>query len=218
MTSGGDDSSSFDLIFEDRNTTNFVLLETSFPDLSAFTVCFWFKSVERQLVFLSYATESFTDAIMMFLSSSGLFRFLVLNQQTHGPTGTFDDKLWHHVCGTWADHDGVVRLFVDGDCKLVSNQTNHGLIPGTGKLILGQDQDIMGGAFDLQQSFVGEMSHLYIWNTDLGNSVISTLSMLCKAHPHPGYIVEWFDFTQGIHGNITRRNNSRCVTKQDMLP
>ena len=77
-----DTSASFDLIFEDRNTTNFVEIATSFPDLSAFTVCFWFKTVERQLMFLSYATQSFTDAIMMFLSSDGLFRFLVLDKLT----------------------------------------------------------------------------------------------------------------------------------------
>ncbi|CAH3143394.1 unnamed protein product [Porites evermanni] len=219
MTSGGDTSASFDLIFKDRNTSNYLELETFFPNLSSFTVCLWFKSMERQLLFLSYATEPFTDAIMMFLSSTGLFRFLVMNEQTHGHTGTFEDKTWHHLCGTWANHDGVVRLFIDGDCKLTSNRTIHGVIPGTGKLILGQDQDIMGGAFDYQQSFVGEMSHLYIWNTDLGTSVISTLSMHCKEHPYPGYIVRWSDFTEaGIHGNITKRNNSRCLTSQDMLP
>ena len=138
---------------------------------------------------------------------------------SHGHTGTFEDKTWHHLCGTWANHDGVVRLFIDGDCKLTSDRNIHGVIPGTGKLILGQDQDIMGGAFDYQQSFVGEMSHLYIWNTDLGTSVISTLSMHCKEHPYPGYIVRWSDFTEaGIHGNITKRNNSRCLTGQDMLP
>lgn len=77
-----DTSASFDLIFKDRNTSNYVELETSFPNLSSFTVCLWFKSMERQLLFLSYATEPFTDAIMMFLSSTGLFRFLVMNEQT----------------------------------------------------------------------------------------------------------------------------------------
>ena len=118
------------------------------------------------------------------------------------------------MCGTWTDHDGVVRLLVDGDCKLVSNQTIHGLIPGTGKLILGQHQDIMGlgGAFDLQQRFVGEISYLYIWNIDLGNSVIFSLSMHCKEHPE--YIVERSDFMQGIHGNIARRNNSWVFSTQ----
>ena len=121
------------------------------------------------------------------------------------------------MCGTWADRDGVPRLFVDGVCKLTGNRTVQGLIPGTGKLILGQDQDIMGGAFDHQQSFVGEMSHLYLWNTDLGSRVIGSLSLRCKEHPHLGYIVEWSDFSQGINGNIRRRNISRCVTKQDML-
>lgn len=77
-----DISASYDLIFLDRNTTNFVELNTSLPDLSAFTVCFWYRAWARQLVFLSYATGNMTDAIMMFLSETGLFRFLVLNKQT----------------------------------------------------------------------------------------------------------------------------------------
>ncbi|XP_044185045.1 uncharacterized protein LOC114946907 [Acropora millepora] len=64
MKNGGDTSDSFDLIFRDRNTTNFAAIETSFPDLSAFTVCFWFKSLEQQLVFLSYARHSFTWQFM----------------------------------------------------------------------------------------------------------------------------------------------------------
>ena len=135
----------------------------------------------------------------------------------HGQTGSYDDRAWHHVCGTWADREGLVKLFVDGECKLIGNRSIHGVIPGSGKFILGQDQDSLGGGFDREQSFIGEMSHLYLWNTDLEDSVITSLSMRCKEHPHPGYIVGWSDLAQGLHGNIMRRNNSRCVTKQDMI-
>ncbi|KAK2569260.1 hypothetical protein P5673_006167 [Acropora cervicornis] len=35
--------------------------------------------------------------------------------------------------------------------------------------------------------------------------------------PHPRYIVEWFEFMKGINGNVTRRDQSRCVTKQRLL-
>ena len=122
------------------------------------------------------------------------------------------------MCGKWADHEGVVKLFVDGKCKLTGGRSIHGVIPGSGKFILGQDQDTIGEAFDHEQSFVGEMSHLYLWNIHLEDSVITSLSMRCKEYPLPGYIVGWSDFAQGIHGNVTRRNNSRCITKQDMLP
>lgn len=93
----------------------------------------------------------------------------------------------------------------------------HGMISGTGKLVLGQDQDIVGGGFDYHQSFVGELSHLYLWNTDLGSSVISRLSIVCKEDPHPRYIVEWSEFMKGINGNVTRRDQSRCVTKRRLL-
>ena len=116
----------------------------------------------------------------------------------HGQTGTFHDKAWHHVCGTWADNDGIVRLFIDGTCKFSGDMAIHGMISGTGKLVLGQDQDILGGGFDYHQSFVGELSHLYLWNTDLGSSEISRLSIVCKEDPHPRYIVEWFEFMKGI--------------------
>ncbi|KAJ7360386.1 Pentaxin [Desmophyllum pertusum] len=87
-----------------------------------------------------------TDAIMMFLSSTGLFRFLVLDEQIHGQTGSYDDRAWHHVCGTWADREGLVKLFVDGEFKLIGNRSIRGAIPGSGKFILGQDQDSLGGA------------------------------------------------------------------------
>lgn len=136
----------------------------------------------------------------------------------HGQTGYVNDRTWHHLCGKWANRDGVVKLFVDGENKLTGDKSIHGMIPGSGKFIVGQDQDVIGGAFDRAQSFIGEMTHLYIWNADLEDSVITSLSMHCKEYPHPGYIVGWADFGQGLHGNVTRRNNSRCVTKYDMLP
>ena len=135
----------------------------------------------------------------------------------HGQTGYVNDRAWHHLCGRWADSDGVVKLFVDGECKLTGDRSIHGVISGSGKFIVGQDQDVMGGAFNREQSFIGEMTHLYIWNTDLEDSVVTSLSMSCKENPLPGYIVGWADFAQGLHGNVTRRNNSRCVTKHDML-
>lgn len=116
----------------------------------------------------------------------------------HGQTSTFHDKAWHHVYGTWADNDGIVRLFIDGTCKFSGDMAIHGMSSGTGKLVLGQDQDILGGGFDYHQSFVGELSHLYLWNTDLGSSEISRLSIVCKEDPHPRYIVEWFEFMKGI--------------------
>lgn len=122
------------------------------------------------------------------------------------------------MCGRWADSDGVVKLFVDGERKLTGDRSIHGVISGSGKFTLGQDQDVMGGAFNQEQSFIGEMTHLYIWNTDLKDSVVTSLSMSCKENPLPGYIVGWADFAQGLHGNVTRRNNSRCVTKHDILP
>ena len=135
----------------------------------------------------------------------------------HSHTGTYNDRVWHQMCGKWTDSDGFVHLFVDGELQIRGDTTIHGVIPGNGKLILGQDQDTFGGAFDREQSFVGEMSHLYLWNTDLEDSVIKSLSMHCKEYPHPGYILRWSDFSTGINGNITKRDNSRCVTKQDVL-
>jgi hypothetical protein len=128
-----------------------------------------------------------------------------------GEIGTLDDEIWHHVSATWENTVGHARVFIDGVLKLNKKGIAlHTSITGGGKLVLGQDQDTLGGGFDVRQSFAGELAHVYFWNTALSAEIITDMSRVCKEFPFPGHVVGWEDFGGDLYGEVSRRNLSRC--------
>ncbi|XP_031567892.1 neuronal pentraxin-2-like [Actinia tenebrosa] len=216
MTNGGNMSSSFDLIFPTtRNTTNYAIIDTTIGTLSAFTVSLWLKTTEKILAPFSYAVPSQMNAILLIIDETGFLRFLVNNNQLDGQVRSLDDNAWHHVAATWESVTGHAQVFIDGVLTLnkasISLNTN---IAAGGKIVLGQDQDTMGGGFDILQSFAGELTHVYLWDTVLSADVIAQMSRVCKEFPYPGHVVGWKDFDGSLHGEVLRRNLSRCKLEQ----
>ena len=77
----------------------------------------------------------------------------------------FLDKHWHHACVTWTNNGGEFKFYIDGSLmRVVTGYGNGDVIRGGGILIFGQEQDNLGGSFDAQQSLVGFLSHLNLWN------------------------------------------------------
>uniref|UniRef100_A0A8C9XNI6 Si:dkey-14o18.2 n=1 Tax=Sander lucioperca TaxID=283035 RepID=A0A8C9XNI6_SANLU len=78
---------------------------------------------------------------------------------------TMTDGKWHHVCMTWTTRDGVWEAYQDGVKKGSGQNLSawHPIKPG-GTFILGQEQDTVGGRFDVTQSFMGELSDLQFWS------------------------------------------------------
>lgn len=129
-----------------------------------------------------------------------------------GFPGALDDNRWHHVLATWKGVTGQAQVFIDGVLKITKRGGIHagGTIQGGGKMVLGLDQDTVGGGFDVQQSFVGELTHVYLWNTELTPDVIFGMARICREFPHPGHVVGWADFGVHLNGEVTRRNFSKC--------
>ncbi|KXJ26646.1 sushi, von Willebrand factor type A, EGF and pentraxin domain-containing protein 1 [Exaiptasia diaphana] len=209
----GDMSSSFDLVFPTtRNVTNYVMADTLTQTLSEFTVSLWLKTKEKVLVPISYAVGSQMNSILIYIDQTGWLRFVVAEQQIDGFPGLLDDDRWHHVLATWQSVTGQAQVFIDGDLKITDNGgINTGnTIQGGGKVVLGLDQDSLGGGFDVEQSFVGELTHVYLWNTVLSTDVIFNMARVCREFPHPDHVVGWADFGSNLNGEVTRRNISRC--------
>ena len=66
------------------------------------------------------------------------------------------------------------------------------VIPGGGVLVLGQEQDELGGGFDLSQSFRGQMTGVQLWNFVLPRDEIKQLQTSCQNAQ--GNVLAWSDF------------------------
>ena len=69
-----------------------------------------------------------------------------------------------------------------------------------GTTVIGQDQDIPGGAFVADQSFVGEVTEVNVWSTVLSESDITTQYANCRITQ--GSVNWWPQFKDGVHGKV----------------
>lgn len=66
-------------------------------------------------------------------------------------------------------------------------------------MILGQEQDSVGGSFEQKQSFVGRLAFVNVWSYTLPDGAIKELARCCRAGE--GNVYMWSDFIYGIRGN-----------------
>ncbi|XP_070561373.1 uncharacterized protein [Ptychodera flava] len=166
-----------------------VTVMTPIPDMYAFTLCFWMKSEEdNRGTPVSYATYSGSVNEIVVYDYSRL-QLWILDMADTKRNVTANDGLWHHICCTWSSVDGNWDLWKDGThaaggTDLVSGQ----YIRGGGILILGQEQDSVGGTFDQKQAFVGDISQFNLWDLVLEAEAIQSNMADCTG---AGNVYAW---------------------------
>ena len=64
-----------------------------------------------------------------------------------------------------------------------------------GTLVLGQDQDWVGGGFEASESFQGMLSYVHVWDRALSTSLIKEMSQSCLPDKeNEGNVYKWTDF------------------------
>ena len=74
------------------------------------------------------------------------------------------------------------------------------VIRGGGVLILGQDQDSVGGGFQTSDSFIGEMTDVNIWDYVITDQEITRMSRSCLTGV--GNVYQWRDFKAHLKGSV----------------
>lgn len=138
----------------------------SFP-ADQLTVEFWVNTDNRvkDSTAISFATTAHHNEFTIY-KMRNMDIIIDQNYQTHGTGVDVADGEWHHVAVTWNNDDGVVQIYVDGINEY--EQPLTGSIGQTlsvgGSLVLGQDQDTLGGGFSADQSMDGYITDVRIWN------------------------------------------------------
>ena len=176
---------------------NYIILT---PDLSSlefeFSVCTWIKfygAVSTGVkCWLSYATRT-TDANDLLLGS----HFYFYENKMSSIAGGFDENSWISLCYTWSSSSNRVQLYKNG--IRISEQVAEDearLRPG-GTLVIGQDQDSLGGSFDITQSFPGELYGLQMLDRALTPGEVKKIydaGMCASSTSLPNSVLDWSDF------------------------
>ena len=109
----------------------------------------------------------------------------------------------HHICVWWESSSGSWKLYKDGDLKQEGTNFKRGhTIRQGGTLVLGQEQDSVGGGFQTSQSFQGMLSNVNVWDHVLDGMLIKKRSKSCELKEgNEGNVFKWQDF---LHEGGTR--------------
>ena len=116
-------------------------------------------------------------------------------------TNLYDDT-WQHVCLTWENTQGVTKLYKDGQFtgQVTNNATKNYVLKAGGFLVLGQEQDSIGGGFDRNQTLHGRLASVNMWDKVLSESDIAAQYTNCSV-PH-GSVINWSVFKNFTRGNV----------------
>ncbi|XP_066194011.1 mucosal pentraxin-like [Sylvia atricapilla] len=167
--------------------------------LDNFTLCLRsFTDLKRPYSLFSYATKKQSNEILLFKPGPGQYELSVGDKPLFFtvPISLGDSE---HVCVSWESSTGIVGFWFNGK-PWPRKGLQKGYVVGVpASIVLGQDQDSFGGDFEAQQSFVGEISSVYMWNTGISNSgVVSAM----YDNPEQTPIFGWRNFPYKIVGEV----------------
>ncbi|KAM7145901.1 neuronal pentraxin-1 [Macrochelys suwanniensis] len=201
----------FQLTFPLRTNYLYAKVKKSLPEMYAFSVCMWIKSNASPGVGtpFSYAVPGQPNELVLIEWGNNPMEILINDKVAKLPFVINDGK-WHHICITWTTRDGVWEAYQDG------TQGGHGEnlapyhpIKPQGVLVLGQEQDTLGGGFDATQAFVGELAHFNIWDRKLSPGEIYNLAT-CSTKAPAGNVIAWAEANIDIYGGATKWTFEAC--------
>ncbi|KAK5644039.1 hypothetical protein RI129_007884 [Pyrocoelia pectoralis] len=201
--------SDYILRFPRSSTTDYVKMDGFVQNLTEISTCFWMITRDNfnYGTLLSYATYEYDNTFTL-TDYTGLVLYI---NGHHKITDCYlNDGLWHFICVTWKSIGGSYKIYVDG--KLVENGeglANNTYIQGGGKMVVGQEQDILGGKFSQSESFLGEIAYLDMWGRVLSDIEILDYMNNCEDSSF-GDIYSWAEIKDFIHGEVEVLPSTFC--------
>uniref|UniRef100_A0A672H1I5 Neuronal pentraxin-2-like n=1 Tax=Salarias fasciatus TaxID=181472 RepID=A0A672H1I5_SALFA len=206
----------FKLSLPQRTNYLYGRITKSLPEMYAFTLCMWIKSSASPGIGtpFSYGVPGQANEIVLIEWGNNPIELLINDKVAQLPIEVRDGK-WHHICIAWTTRDGQWDAYQDGE-KLGTGDNLaawHPIKPG-GVIILGQEQDVVGGRFDAGQAFVGELSQVNVWDRVLRPAEVRAMAN-CSAYM-AGNVVSWLASNVEVFGRgAFKRPLEMC---QERLP
>ncbi|NXK12495.1 NPTX1 protein, partial [Herpetotheres cachinnans] len=201
----------FQLTFPLRTNYMYAKVKKSLPEMYAFSVCMWMKSSASPGMGtpFSYAVPGQANELVLIEWGNNPMEILINDKVAKLPFVINDGK-WHHICVTWTTRDGVWEAYQDGtQTGSGENLAPYHPIKPQGVLVLGQEQDTLGGGFDATQAFVGELAHFNVWDRKLSPGEVYSLAT-CSTKALAGNVIAWAEANIDIYGGATKWTFEAC--------
>lgn len=179
-------------VFPQQTKTAHVRLTPSKTSFSSITVCHRsFTDLKRDHGLFSMATQSNSNEFLIFykLSTNEIQPHVKTESVSYGGL-EYKPNTWHSMCTTWDGASGLLQLWFNGQPlakKYTTLQSSRS--SSTPVIILGQEQDNHGGGFDINQSFVGMIADVHMWDYVLSSCEIQKYT--AETGFTPGNVLNW---------------------------
>lgn len=201
----------YKLSFPVRTNYMYGLVRKVVPQLQAFTACLWLKPAEGGIgTPFSYAVPQQPNELVLLQGVHNPVELLINDKVAQLPL-SLEMGVWQHICISWTLRDGIWWAYEGGKLK----GRGEGLAawnpirPG-GVLVLGQEQDTLGGRFDASQALVGELSRFNLWDHVLSASEVASLAS-CSGATKLGNVAPWTDRDIDVFGGATKEPVDPCA-------
>ncbi|KAL5249263.1 hypothetical protein ACHWQZ_G018200 [Mnemiopsis leidyi] len=221
LVAGGEVGHNQILEFPAVSNANYVSFKPGFSDLAGLTVCAWLQKSypDDRRYWLSYAVPGNDNEIIVGEGLAGRYIFDLRRSQFGTVEVGAPVNEWVHLCTAWDSESGVATISVNGEVKATKENYQKGeKIRGGGYLVIGQEQDSLGGNFDANQAFVGKIYNLNIWDYGLNSTQIAYLygSGFCgygSTEVEP--IISWADILNEDKAGDTAVVKGTCIDLKD---
>ncbi|XP_025770918.1 C-reactive protein [Puma concolor] len=191
-------------VFPIESDKSFVTLFAQVQEpLKAFTVCLRvYTALTRPYSLFSYATRTQSNEILLFKYRSGVYSVSVGGSDAYFKT---PEKSYApvHFCTSWESSSGIVELWVDGR-PMVRTSLKKGYTVGAGaSIILGQEQDSFAGNFDTNQSLVGDIGEVNMWDFVLSPVEINSVY---NGKAFSANVLNWQELKYEAQGEVFVKN------------
>uniref|UniRef100_A0A096LPP3 Neuronal pentraxin receptor b n=1 Tax=Poecilia formosa TaxID=48698 RepID=A0A096LPP3_POEFO len=207
----------FVLSFPMRTSYMHGLVRKEITEMYAFTACVWLKPKEGGIgTPFSYSVPGQPNELVLLQGVHNPVELLINDKVAQLPLSLPQNE-WQHICVSWTLRDGVWKAYQGGKMKGRGEGLAawHPIKPG-GVLILGQEQDTLGGRFDASQALVGELSQFNLWDRVLKPAEVAALAD-CSSSAL-GNIAPWTDQDIDVYNGATKESLDPCHAAQRSSP
>ncbi|MHA2244899.1 MAG: LamG-like jellyroll fold domain-containing protein [Candidatus Hodarchaeales archaeon] len=161
-------------VYFDGSTSDYGTLPTAVTDgLQDFTISFWVNSVDlaKEYNFVLHGTDTGSNDLGIALTSSNIYVWFAGGSESEGHT--FSEDIWYHI--SVVRSGSTLYYYVDGVADN-SDACDGNALDTDGAVIIGQDQDSIGGGFDADQALEGYLRSLMIWDRAFSADEITGLA------------------------------------------
>nr|XP_020476932.1 neuronal pentraxin receptor-like [Monopterus albus] len=197
------------LSFPTRTSYMHAVVKHSVPMLRAFTLCLWLRPAEGRIgTPLSYAVPEQPNELVLLQGLHSPAELLINDKVAQLPLNLSRGS-WQHICMSWSQKGGAWQAYQGGKLRGEGHAlaAGHHIRPG-GMLILGQEQDSLGGGFDSSQALVGELSQVGLWDRVLSANQVASLAR-CGGVTQ-GSVAPWTENGVQVYGGATKDPGEPC--------